>query len=415
MVDAQVWLNDKYPDKSVKEIFGRNPSSGSTTALLPTETLTGELKIENFPDLEEIELVDSRELDKLIIKNCPKLERVNVQDSGVKELEIGLGVDNLLFLDFSFETDLTDRPIPRKVDELDLSNVPNLKVIRCFGEQETKLKGVENLTQLQFFSSGTSVNDTTVVLLPTEIFREWKEGLKQVLGLTTNDLPDTWKVDLASKLGGKNLSNLSTGQTLASLIDSRSPSQDDLQNKLNQAQAELDKKKDYDSIKVERDQLKQNFQEIVQKLKLVRDSTFAQVLSKIEELMNKPDNDNSAKINELESQLIAKNQRIRELEKDTGISKKNIIESLKNSSFSLSATRRAEIVDASNSKEAWRIRDQAIKEKFEEAEKARKNAFYFNIVLGILVILISLGLGYLIIKKKQFLGQPKKKIIKLKK
>lgn len=87
-------------------------------------------------------------------------------------MELGSGLDNLLILDFGFEIDPADRPVARKIDELDLSKVPNLKTIRCIGEQETKLKGVEYLTQLQFLSSGADVNDTTVVLLPTEIFRE---------------------------------------------------------------------------------------------------------------------------------------------------------------------------------------------------------------------------------------------------
>jgi hypothetical protein len=108
---------------------------------------------------------------------------------GVQELELGTGLDELTFLDFSFETDTITRPHKRKLDTLDLKNVPNLKVLLCFGVHETKLKGVENLIQLQQFDSHS--RGSKVVTLPTEDFREWKESVKKVLGITTEDLPDT--------------------------------------------------------------------------------------------------------------------------------------------------------------------------------------------------------------------------------
>ena len=149
--------------------------------------MNGELRIENFPELEKLNLDNVRELDKLIISGCPKLKKVKVQNSGVQELELGTGLDELTFLDFSFETDTITRPHKRKLDTLDLKNVPNLKFLLCFGVHETKLKGVENLIQLQQFDS----HGSKAVTLPTENFREWKEGVKKVLGITTEDLPDT--------------------------------------------------------------------------------------------------------------------------------------------------------------------------------------------------------------------------------
>ena len=140
--------------------------------------------------------------------------------------------------------------------------------------------------------------------------------------------------------------------------------------------------------------------------------------------MNKPYN--SSRISELERQVSNKNRRISELENSQNqlISKQNIIESVGEISqsklgFALSATRRAEIVDASNSQEAWKIRDQAIKERFGEMKQARKNAFYLNIALGTLAGLSLLGVGYLIIwrEKDQVPSQPsrEKKKIKAKK
>jgi len=118
-------------------------------------SLKGELIVEGFPNLKLLNLEDARELDKLVVKDCPKLEQITIQNSGVKKLELGPGLDNLFLLDFSFQIDPADRPTARKVDEVDLSNVPNLKSLCCYGEQETELKGIEKLTQFKFFSGGS--------------------------------------------------------------------------------------------------------------------------------------------------------------------------------------------------------------------------------------------------------------------
>jgi len=155
--------------------------------------LEGELIIEGFPNLKLLNLEDARELDKLVVRDCPKLEQIIIQNSGVKKLELGPDLDNLFLLDFSFQTDPVDRPTARKVDEVDLSNVPNLKVLYCLGGHETELKGIEKLTQLHYFGGGAYFYQeeiSKVVKLPTHIFREWKEGIKEVLGITNVDLPD---------------------------------------------------------------------------------------------------------------------------------------------------------------------------------------------------------------------------------
>jgi len=80
----------------------------------------------------------------------------------------------LSYLDFSFDVDDPNlRPVARELRELDLRNVPNLKVIRCIGNHKnTKIKGLEGLKQLQCFNGGNKVDNPNVIKLPTQIFQE---------------------------------------------------------------------------------------------------------------------------------------------------------------------------------------------------------------------------------------------------
>jgi hypothetical protein len=177
------------------------------------------------------------------------------------------------------------------------------------------------------------------------------KSLRELLGISSNtplpQLPNG-KLDV-DKLKTQVESKVVNSSSLKSEKENAEKERDD-------AKAQLDAQKDYNDIKTERDQLKQNFQDIVKKLGLTDNSTQQQVLTKIEELMNKPDTpDNSSKISELEGQLSSKDQRISELQSEQNklISKQIIVESLKDdNSLSLSAAKQEEIADASSTQEA---------------------------------------------------------------
>jgi len=123
--------------------------------------LSGDLVIENLNNLEDLNLRDVRELNKIVIKNCPKLKKINLLDSGIKQLEVGPGLDQLEELSIGFEIDSTDRPTPRKLDKVDFSNITNLKSFKCVGVQETELIGFEKLTQLESFLGAKGVKIPT--------------------------------------------------------------------------------------------------------------------------------------------------------------------------------------------------------------------------------------------------------------
>jgi len=313
-INAQIWLDNILTTlptgrKNIKTILSRKTTvSGATPGLPIIEQLNGELKIEDFPELELLDLDSVNELDKLTISNCPKLQRINLPNSGIKKLELGSGLDSLLYLDFSFELNMTDRSGPRSLDELDLSNAPNLKVIKCYGTHDTKLKGVEKLFQLQKLDSGDVITDTEVVTFPVEEFRKWKKRLDDIT--TGPDHLDLLKGGSGTDKDEVDPDKLKNYKQKAADYDrihaklSGRVSNSDLDNLLNSSgaglQSQLDQaKQEVKNIKLERDNLQEKLSEagskllksIVTELQLqlkTEDITKEKVVEKIKELINKP-------------------------------------------------------------------------------------------------------------------------------
>ena len=162
-INAQTWLKDyltylKQDNTNITEIKGNKIPTETDIPLTPSipyERLTGDLLIEDYSQLKTLDLTSVNELDKLIIGNCPNLKEIKLQNSGVKEIVFTSQLEKLTFLDFSFEVSPAhDRNEVRKVVELDLTNTPNLKTLKCFGVHDTNLIGTEHLTQLREFHGG---------------------------------------------------------------------------------------------------------------------------------------------------------------------------------------------------------------------------------------------------------------------
>ena len=112
------------------------------------------------------------------------MEKINLQNSGIKEIIFTSKLDKLTFLDFSFEiSPAQERPEARNLAELDLTNTPNLKELKCFGVQETNLIGTEHLTQLSQFNCGSKV------IFPTNtnstLAKQLQDANKQIQSLQT--------------------------------------------------------------------------------------------------------------------------------------------------------------------------------------------------------------------------------------
>ncbi|CAI2162264.1 13541_t:CDS:2 [Funneliformis geosporum] len=367
--EAQTWLNNLGIDKNTrKRIEGVKSSVGVLSPTNPREELKGELKIEDFPELEELDLEDVRELDKLVIKNCPKLREVILLNSGVKKLELGSGLDNLLFLDFSFDTDVDDRPVERKLDELDLGNVPNLKVLRSCGVQQTNLKGIEKLTQLQ-------------------------------------------TLDSATKLGGANLSQIPTGKTLKDLIDNFSADQDNLQKKLKKIQKDLglgegeEATEEQFSNKIQelKQQPTQAVSDLLNKINNLglgltgTEINEQKVLDKITELINRPTQADYDAIkverDELRESVIKKEDMVKD--------DKIVFDKL-GISF---ADYEGKIVNVKAS-EVGNIRNEMIEKKFGELSTQNNTSFYLNIGLSVLAIASLATIVWLVLRENNPKEEP---------
>ncbi|CAG8722500.1 9510_t:CDS:2 [Funneliformis caledonium] len=351
--EAQTWLNNLAIDKNTVDVIeGVKVSVGVLSPTNPKEELKGELKIENFPELKELNLEDVRELDKLVIKNY-----------------------------FSFETKVNDRPNERKLDELDLSNVPNLKVLKCSGIQQTNLKGIEKLTQLQSLDSGDELDDTTVV---------------------SDDLPDSWKTDLATKLGGANLSQIPTGKTLKDLIDNFSADQDNLQKKLKKIQKDLglgeEATEEQFSNKIQEleQQPAQAVNDLLKKINNLglglteTDISEQKVIDKITELINRPTQSDYDAIR-------AERDELREsvIKKEDMVKNDKIVFDKLGISF---ADYEGKIVNVKAS-EVEKIRNEMIEKKFGELSTQNDTSFYLNIGLSVLAIASLATIVWLVLRE----------------
>lgn len=181
MVNAQTWLENIPNWKTAKVIYGtKDHLKQQVLGGANIQELDGDLTIDGLGDLEELNLVKTGKLDNVTISNCPNLKIINLGDSGVKHLKLGPGLEGLLRLDISISSFTTDSS--RKLNELDLSHVSNLKVLKCHGELTTKLIGFEKLVQLQHFDTNIDLEAKNVILIPTKEFSKWKENLDIITG-----------------------------------------------------------------------------------------------------------------------------------------------------------------------------------------------------------------------------------------
>ncbi|WNE40895.1 MAG: hypothetical protein mread185_000352 [Mycoplasmataceae bacterium] len=128
MEKAQEWLGN---NNQVKKINSEN------------KKLEGELLIDNFPNLTEVNVRDAERITKLTIIDCPKVKEILAYNNQITEIE---GIDKLSELrklDFA----------KNKVEKMDVSQNAKLVYLVCHNNPNLKeITGVENLSQLTFFN-----------------------------------------------------------------------------------------------------------------------------------------------------------------------------------------------------------------------------------------------------------------------
>ena len=185
------------------------------------------------------------------------------------------------------------------------------------------------------------------------------------------------------------------------MIDALSADKDDLQKKLDQAQEELDKWKDYEEIKQERDQLKRQLAAIKGELGLGNDATGEQVLIKIEELKNTPPGCShpdyeatKAERDALKNEIENKNLQIAELENKNKeniggvITKKTLVESTKTNlkKWGIEVLDESKLQNATTAQNVEKIRNEIISSEFNRLKDENNSAHYLNLGLGAITL-----------------------------
>ncbi|KLL05388.1 MAG: hypothetical protein MRERV_1c064 [Mycoplasmataceae bacterium RV_VA103A] len=137
----QIWLNNNFP-KETKEIE------------IEYEDFEGQLVIEDYPNLEKIELREIVNIDKITLKNLLQLQECTIWDCGMKELIIEncprikkLNVRQNLLTSLEFLANLEN------LEELEIHGnselVETLKLYEDKGGWKTYQKNIQNQSQIQ--------------------------------------------------------------------------------------------------------------------------------------------------------------------------------------------------------------------------------------------------------------------------
>jgi hypothetical protein len=135
---AQDWVNANIKDKSLEKLLLNTAEQSNVwwnkEVIGIGGQLTGDLTLENYPNLKEIE-IESHQLTSLTLINCPKLESLKVRDNGLTKLELskvnGDKQNNLKEI-IASDNNLTSLDLTncQQVKELLISDNPNLRELK---------------------------------------------------------------------------------------------------------------------------------------------------------------------------------------------------------------------------------------------------------------------------------------------
>ncbi|RHZ35235.1 hypothetical protein [endosymbiont GvMRE of Glomus versiforme] len=157
--DAQEWLEEEYGNDKDKTEWIEIYEDGDGKI-----NLSGELEIKDFPELKVIDLKEMN-LSKLIIENCPKLEKIQVYKNEITEI---VGLEHLANLK---KLNVGDN----KIKKLNVEGNPLLEELSAFDNENIDIIGLQNLFNLVEYSGGSSPLN-----LLKSTFKELKETAKEL-------------------------------------------------------------------------------------------------------------------------------------------------------------------------------------------------------------------------------------------
>jgi hypothetical protein len=156
---AQEWLNSEKTDKNITKI-----------EIVKEIELEGELVIEDYPNLQIINLNGSKSLTKVTIKNCPQVEVLRLFGNKITEI---VGYNQLPKLkEFNFSQN-------QMTGVVDISKNPSIEILIAHGNQSAEIKGWRVLKNLRSLNLGFIGKDISSKMIFSP-FDERKEELTEV-------------------------------------------------------------------------------------------------------------------------------------------------------------------------------------------------------------------------------------------
>jgi hypothetical protein len=389
MVDqpAQKELDKKYPNQTFKN--GVNKINIGDILADPTnDKLTGKLVIKDFPDLDGINLSRQKLTDVEII-NCPKLIDINFFQNQLNKLDFDKAnvdaTDNTIDADELKKINCAEN----KLTKLSFKYCSNLADLKC-GENDnlTWIDGLEDLENLESLSVG-KVKIRSVYAEKLNYYKDLVKSFKEMLGLDPKE-----PLPYSLKTGGKFDPNKLKEQTkdkIGAMVQADYP----------QLKAKLEAQKDYDDIKTERDQLKQQLAAIRNELGLAEDSPNQQAIDEIKKLKNRPTSSCShtdydavkSERDTLRNEVESKNRRISELENENkenvgGITREDLAESAKTNleKLGIKVLDDSKLQNATTAQNVEKIRNEMISDEFNKLKDEKNSAYYLNLGLGAITL-----------------------------
>jgi hypothetical protein len=157
LINAQEWLNNKYPDKdSVVKIELEVTDDKTTSNPSTTPSLEGDLEIADYPNLKEIKILHKKasshkqvsklwngvDMGKVTINNCPNLKEIDLKFMKAKEINFR----------GEFEKLIKATLIGNKLTKLHVDNLTKLRILHMGNNVSNvppKLKGLDNLKEIR--------------------------------------------------------------------------------------------------------------------------------------------------------------------------------------------------------------------------------------------------------------------------
>ncbi|CFW92861.1 protein of unknown function (L domain-like) [endosymbiont DhMRE of Dentiscutata heterogama] len=389
--DIQQYLKDNYDPSGGNKIIKIDDSKKTA----PTDKLTGKGVIEGYPDLETIDLKGNNEIEELIIRNCPKLKKIDVNEN--KKLKTLKFDDMVLNGDNQLETLLCINC--EEIEELSLKTCKHLKTLNINNcKKLNKIKGIEDVDSIDELKARGVPKIRFIHSDKLDGFIEAKDALKELLGLSPNDkLPDSVRNN--GKIDKDKLKNELTSKVAGSANSEKDQAKQEAQT----AKAELT------TAKAEKTNLESQLNAIKTELGVGNNANQQQIIAKIKELMGRPAstdyNTIKAERDNLKTEkdtLKTENTRLKNDNKENvnpNTLRNNTKTNLEKWGIKMSEEQKKTLQNATSSQKVEEVRNSIISGEINKLRSENSSSTKLSIGLGVVTICSLLLLGWVLMRQ----------------